>query len=531
MCKFSILVVNHANVIKLYVIFAIPVIFIDMKRFIFTIFQIHILLTGAIAAPKTQEDPGQDKFAETRQAVEKIIEGRTLSQASVGICAMTGDGRIVVDINSENMLVPASNMKLISTGAALHHFGPEHRYETAIGHDGEIVDGILEGNLYIIGGADPTLGSIDTIATPIESTFAQWETMVRAAGITCIRGRVIGDGRYFDPMIEEPSWLLEDAGTYYGAGSTGLMFYENMQSFSVSAGAAVGDSVKISISYPETPWMTFRYSCSTGMEGTGDQLYMYTSDLAPIAEIRGTFGVDRKSKRLDCSNKFPEYTCAHYFREYLEERGICCEGGVGDFRMDTSWEPEGEIRSLGRTYSPELSRIVFQTNHISNNVYAETLLRTLGRDMTGNACYDSSYVAIGKVLSDLGIDATRGCRIKDGSGLSRQNYISPDFMCRFLSGMLSSPHFEYFAESLPSPGEKGTLVYNMSKYPEDTRLRIKAKSGSMNGIRCYSGYIIPTEGCRDECIIFSIMVNNCTSPTWEVRPLLDKIMGLLATVF
>jgi D-alanyl-D-alanine carboxypeptidase/D-alanyl-D-alanine-endopeptidase (penicillin-binding protein 4) len=71
----------------------------------------------------------------------------------------------------------------------------------------------------------------------------------------------------------------------------------------------------------------------------------------------------------------------------------------------------------------------------------------------------------------------------------------------------------------------------MSKYPKETRLCIKAKSGSMNGVRCYSGYIIPAEGSKDECIIFSIMVNNCTSPTWEVRPLLDKIMGLLATVF
>jgi D-alanyl-D-alanine carboxypeptidase/D-alanyl-D-alanine-endopeptidase (penicillin-binding protein 4) len=135
------------------------------------------------------------------------------------------------------------------------------------------------------------------------------------------------------------------------------------------------------------------------------------------------------------------------------------------------------------------------------------------------------------VLADLEVDMSCGFRIKDGSGLSRQNYISSDFLCRFLLGMMSSPHFEAYVASLPSPGEKGTLSYIMSKYPKETRLRIKAKSGSMDGVRCYSGYIIPTEGCKDECIIFSIMVNNCTSPTWEVRPLLDKIMGLLATVF
>jgi tRNA A37 threonylcarbamoyladenosine dehydratase len=102
---------------------------------------------------------------------------------------------------------------------------------------------------------------------------------------------------------------------------------------------------------------------------------MFTSELAPVAEIRGTFGVDRKAKRLDCSNKFPEYTCAHYFKEYLEDMGIYC-AGAGDFRLDTSWEPAGEIVLLGKTFSPELDRIIFQTNHASNNLYAETLLRT-----------------------------------------------------------------------------------------------------------------------------------------------------------
>ncbi len=494
-----------------------------MKGFIISIFSFCAFLT--IGAGNTF---AQHKFEQAQQSVEKLLSGKTLSQAPVSICAITGDGRRIVDINSESMLVPASNMKLISSGAAIHHFGPEYRYETSIGHDGEIVDGILKGNLYIIGGADPTLGSIDSIADPLETTFAQWESMVRKAGISRIEGRIIGDGRYFDSMIEEPSWLIEDAGTYYGAGATGLMFYENMQSFRASAGEAVGDSVNISVSYPEVPWMTFRYNCSTGNEGTGDQLFMFTSDLAPVAEIRGTFGVDRKPKRLDCSNKFPEYTCAHYFKEYLEERGIACEGGIGDFRLDTSWTQNGDIKTLGKTASPELRRIIFETNHISNNLYAETLLRTLGREMTGSACYDSSCVAIKNVLAELGTDTSRGYRLKDGSGLSRQNYISSDFFCRFLLGMMSSPHFETFVESLPYPGGPGTLSYNMKNYPEDIRSRIKVKSGSMNGVRCYSGYIIPTDGGKEDVIIFSLMVNNCTSPTWEVRNLLDSVMAALA---
>jgi D-alanyl-D-alanine carboxypeptidase/D-alanyl-D-alanine-endopeptidase (penicillin-binding protein 4) len=94
--------------------------------------------------------------------------------------------------------------------------------------------------------------------------------------------------------------------------------------------------------------------------------------------------------------------------------------------------------------------------------------------------------------------------------------------------MTSSPAFGNFLESLPSPGFNGTLEYNMKGQPAALRSRIKVKSGSMNGVRCYSGYIIPTEGSREDVIIFSLMVNNCTSPTNEIRSLLDKVMAELA---
>ena len=226
-------------------------------------------------------------------------------------------------------------MKLITTGAAMYAFGPDHRFETSIGYDGEIKDGVLDGDIYIIGGGDPTIGSKDSIATALEAVFGQWEEFIRNAGIRRVNGRIIGDGRYFDGMTEHPSWMWEDIGTYYGAGATGLMFYENMQSFSVSAGVAVGAPVNIKPSFPEAPWMEFRYACETGKAGTGDQLYLYASDLAPVAEVRGTFAVDRAAKRIDCSNKFPEYTCASYFTDYLRSHGIPCSGGPADFRLCT----------------------------------------------------------------------------------------------------------------------------------------------------------------------------------------------------
>ncbi len=462
-----------------------------------------------------------------QQTIESIVADPALGEAVISICAKTGDGRMLVDIDSDNMVIPASNMKLIATGAILHELGPDYRFETEIGYDGEIIDGVLKGNLYIIGGGDPTTASKDSIAVAMEKTFGEWKALMDDAGIKEIHGHIIGDGRYFDGMIEHPTWLWNDIGTYYGAGATGLMFYENMQSFNVCAGAQVGDSVKIEPSYPVVPWMEFRYDCSTGKAGTGDQLYMYASDLAPVAEIRGTFAVDRAAKRIDCSNKFPEYTCASYFRDYLEAQGIKCQKGPADFRLCQQTEAADSLTILGSTFSPSLKRIVYETNHASNNLYAETLYRTLGKIKTDSACYDSCTVAIKNTFSALSI-SPKGARIVDGSGLSRQNYISSDFFCRFLEAMMSSPSFEDYIETIPSPGSNGTLKNNMSKYPAQMKARIKVKSGSMNGVRCYSGYIIPSQGCKDETIIFSLMTNNCTSPTWKVRQLMDKIMAALA---
>lgn len=486
---------------------------------------IYTVLSAAVAYAQPDTATATEGI---QQKIESIVNGDVLGEAVTGVCARMGNGQTIVDINASDLLVPASNMKLISTGTALHALGGDYRYRTAVAYDGNIVEGVLIGDLYIIGGGDPTIASKDSIAAPVEHTFALWERMIRDAGINEVDGRVIGtSGSFFTGMAEEPSWMWSDIGTYYGAGVAGLMFHENVQSFNVSAGTEVGAPVKISPSYPVAPWMEFRYECSTGKAGTGDQLYMYTSDLSPVAEVRGTFAVDRKPKRVDCSNKFPELTCAHYFSEWLADHGITCSKEAADTRLREAAEPDSLV-IIGQTSSPTLRRIAFETNHASNNLYAETLLKTLGKELRNEGCYDSSYVAVKNVLKDLGVDTSRGIRIQDGSGLSRQNFVSPDFFCRYLEAMMGQECFEDFVESLPSPGGTGTLASNMKNYPAETKARIKAKSGSMNGVRCYSGYIIPSEGCKDDTIVFSIMVNNSTQPTWKVRPLLDKIMGLLA---
>lgn len=464
---------------------------------------------------------------------KKSTEEEWLRQASAAFAAVRMSGDTLAFCNGEKMMIPASTMKVMTTGAALHSLGHDFRFQTGIGYHGEIIDGVLKGDLYIIGGGDPTLGSRDSIATPVEKTFATWRSFLRQAGIRKIDGYIIGDSRYFDSEAEIESWQWNDIGTYYGTGVSGLSFHENMQDMNVSPGDAPGKPLKIKTGYPDLPWMEYRFRCSTGKAGTGNSLYLYTTPFAPYGEMRGTLAVDRSTKTEKVSNKFPAYTCAWHFCRYLESCGISCRKGAaqtGDVFGPDGHRPASpaDIVTIGTTCSPELSRIAFETNHQSNNMFAETIYKTLGKEYCGDGSYSSASAALSGILKETGTDTGKGIRIEDGSGLSRQNSISPAAFCSFLSAMMSSPDFGYFAESLPYPGGNGTLAYTMREYPESSRQRIRMKSGSMTGVRCYCGYIIPKEGCREDTIVFAVMVNSYFGSSSRLQNFLDRLIFLLS---
>lgn len=472
-----------------------------------------------------------------REYLETVTSSAPIAQAAVAVHAVRFGGDTVVSWNSSSMLVPASNMKLVSTGLALHELGPDYRFKTRLAYSGEVRGGVLEGDLYIVGGGDPTIGAKDSIAVPLQTLFAGWKKFLEKAGISKINGRVIGDGRFFDGPESHGSWLAEDLGTYYGTGGNGLCFYRNVQDFSVTAGNAAGDPLKISVGYPETPWMTFSYDCVTGEKGTGDRLYLYATDLYPVAELRGTLAVDRKTKKVECSNKFGAYTCASYFCKYLRVNGINVTGGPADIaaagyvrnRPGTFLGdiPSDSLTVIGETLSPELSEIARMTNRRSDNFYAESLLRVLAREKRGSASYDSCRDAANAALSRLAIPVSTGANIVDGSGLSRKNLLSPEFLCMFLHRMMETPECEKFISSLPRPGV-GTQAGRMRYEDASARERVYYKSGSMDGVRCYSGYIVPSDGGKEDTIIFSVMVNNYTGPTWKLMNTIDRIIALIA---
>ena len=189
--------------------------------------------------------------------------------------------------------------------------------------------------------------------------------------------------------------------------------------------------------------------------------------------------------------------------------------------------PQDSLKIIGRTFSAPLSDIIAETNRKSNNLYAETLMKTLGKEYCGSGCYDSSYVAVRGLLEETGVTGHKTI-IRDGSGLSRENLLSADFLCDLLMKMTLSPSFEDFFNSLPRPGGIGTLEYEMQSVPFSIKDRIRMKSGSMGGVRCLSGYIIPETGAREDMIIFSLLVNGYTVPLYRIQRALDSIILSLA---
>lgn len=463
-----------------------------------------------------------------QQKVDQAVKAEPLKGAVVGVMVQDAAGHVLASREPGRRMVPASNLKLVTTGTALHALGPDFRFETGIGYTGTVEDGTLHGDVYIIGGGDPTIGVVDTVAVKPDALFWRWKSMLKDAGISRIDGRIIGDGRAYEGHLENTTWGYDDTGTYYGAGCNALSFYENAIDYLVSAGAE-GEPVKVTQRHPETPWIHFSNRTMTAPKGTGNSLYLYTTDLAPFAELRGTYSIDRKPKVEHFANKYGALTCAYYFWQNLRDTGWDISGGYADidrggYVRGADFVPSykaGTPQVLGQSTSPILSRIVRQTNVLSDNFYAEAIFRQMGEKASGIAVYDSCRVAVYDVLEDLMESDLAGIRLEDGSGLSRLNSASPAFFVSFLRSMTRSRGFDAFLASFPQPGE-GTLSTLLPKLPADQKSRIRVKSGSMDGVLCYSGYILDETG--KPARIFSLMVNGATAKTAALRETLGDLI-------
>lgn len=411
--------------------------------------------------------------------------------------------RTVMEENPDLCVTPASVTKIITTATALELLGPDFRFETRIAHDGTIDStGTLHGNLYIIGGGDPTLGSS---FLGDRNFINSWCRKIRAAGIRHITGNIIADSRCYDRCAIPISWCWEDMGTHYAPGVYGLSAYDNACAILLESGAP-GTKPRIIGIYPDIPGMTIECNVSV-LPRYNDSVYVFGVPREKKRYLEGGMPANRNRYPVRCDIGNPPLYVAESLHSQLPTYGVHCDGRP----TDTVLPPARPLVTLFTYESTDLAEIIRKTNFKSNNMYAEHIFRQLGLKLTdsGSSCAHSASVIRG-YWEAKGIDFS-AVRIDDGSGLSPQNAYSARLLTDILCAMRHSPNADAFVRSLPVAGKEGTVAGFLRGTPLEGKVR--AKSGSMSNVQCYAGYI--TDGGKEYA--FAILVNFYGQERKEIR--------------
>ena len=442
--------------------------------------------------------------------VERLdAKGGALENSTWGILAVNFQEDTLAQLNKGKRLTPASNMKLVTTAAAYLKLGRNYTFKTQIATDGSIQDSTLVGNLYIIGGGDPLIGNLFTYLPKEDIPFGKWRKVLEDNGIRRIDGNIVGDGSYFSGERRHTDWSTEDEISKDGVVPAGLTWRGEM-----------GDSI------PDGPLAAAahfrRWLVQNGVEVSGLAM---ASQESVVRSATATHEPAQKTSANDSScaavGQPSDGQCP--YRAPLEEHGrALCPSRI-------ACAPDS-LTILGTAQSATLNHIATITNHQSDNFCAETLLKAIGKATDGNDEYKSATEALHKALSPIGMAGpSTKMRFADGSGLSRKNFLSPEFIVGVLLGMSRTSFYKDYLNSLPRPGRKdGTLLTRLPKAPAPVKNRIYMKSGSLGGVRCFSGYILPSDGNTRKTIAFSIMVNNHVGKSAELAQTLDKLILELA---
>lgn len=457
---------------------------------------------------------------EINKSIKKFVTNPVLKNASVSfeIVAINNDS-VVSSYQSNQSLVPASTMKLITTATALEVFGHKHQFKTSLAYDG-IIDstGLLIGNIYIIGSGDPTLGSK---YFPGQDFLNECLNAINKIGIKKIDGGIIADASCYSDEFVPSNWTWGDIGNYYGAGVTGLSIYDNTVSLFFKSGKNIGDNTIITSTHPNIPNFEVKNEVIS-KNINSDQAYIFGAPYSPFRIARGAIPLNVSEFNVKASIFDPALLIAHELNEVLKENNVQLKNPPKSIRIlkEENKSVEYDGNTFHQHLSPPLKAIINNINLISNNHFAEHIHRALGFKLNKNelvTAYSSSQ-QIKNYWINKGLSCN-GFYMSDGSGLSRNNAVSASFLVDILCYMkTNSPRFSDFFESLPVAGKTGTLKY----LGKGTVLegKLMAKSGSIQRVRSYAGYYKPNE---KTLYAFAVIVNNYNCSGAELKKLLEKL--------
>lgn len=457
---------------------------------------------GATAAPRAAPVPAPGSRAAFAAAADSIFNDTLFAGANWGVEVRSLEtGEVLYRRNEGKMFVPASNLKIVTSSAALETLGPEWRYRTAVAATGPVQGGELRGDLVVIGSGDPTIAA-DFHQGDARAVFRAWADSLRAHGVRRITGRVIGNDDVFDDVPYGRGWAWDDMNDGYSAEISGLEFNLGINTVTVAAGTP-GGAPRVTLS-PPTDYIPVRDSAVTAPAGTREAISFSRDAADPGIVIGGRIAADTTVVRDDMAVRDNTAYFAEVLRETLVAAGIAVGGGSMDEDALTGAERPAVRDTLFVQLSPPLREILVGFLKPSQNQIGEILLKTLGRVYRGEGSAQAGIAVVDSVERTWGMPRGKLAQA-DGSGLSRYNLVAPDLLVAILQHMRRSPDFQLFYQALPIAGVDGTLATRMRGTP--LRNNVHAKTGTVSNVRSLSGYMTTAAG---EPMVFSMIVNHHT---------------------
>lgn len=428
-------------------------------------------------------------YQDLEEILSQANQSPDLASAAIGFCLMDDQGQRLFGQHDGTSFIPASTLKTVTTATALEMWGPDYRIKTTLQATRPIEEGVLAGDLIIVGGGDPMLSLED---------LEHWVSQLKAKGVNRIQGRILGDGRVFAGSIFDDFWNWGDIGNGYGSPVAGLNLEHNRFTARFRSGLEVGAPAKFLGVIPEVPGLEWISEVITAPAGSGDGVVIHGGERTGLMFLRGT--VPQSTRELTVTGAVPDpvrYT-VHHLKRLLQQAGIAVEGEAE--AVSPKAASETQIVLLNHE-SPPLIEIITSIHATSDNHETECLYRLLGlsQNKAADEVIREHWLARGLVFE--------GLRMEDGCGLARADFIRPMDLARLQSLTVSGPHGEAYRHSLLAS-------------PDAT---LRWKGGAMSGIRCYTG-LVRTSSNKEWS--FALMVNHFKESR-AVTELRDELLRAL----
>ncbi len=426
-----------------------------------------------------------------------ILADNRLENAEVGIhVENVSNGEVLYSKNGDEAFIPASNQKIITALTALDILGQDYEFETHLFFEGEIHDDVLEGDLIIVGGGDPTFGS-PAIGEDPEKQFDRWAKIFTRHGIRKITGNIIVDESMFDAEYVHPYWPANQLLRRYSAPVNAFIFHDNCVRVNVAPGAAVGAPAKVDL-YPPISFYRIDNTCRT--DSASNLIIVNRRDWRITVSGQARYKTGGWSGLISVPD--PAISSGKAFVHVLRSDNIEFSGEVIK-RTQKSWDYDNEkrFRRLALRRAP-LDKVLEVMLADSQNLYAESLIKTAGAHHRGLGSWQNGAEAVTKALEKR-IGSRYDFNVADGSGYSRQNKLSPEMICKLLIQAHETAYPGILKDLMPAPGE-GTLKNRLteeSAYAD----RVNAKTGYIARVGALSGY---AEAQSGNFFAFSIILNN-----------------------